>query len=52
VALQLKRRGIHRVRPLEGGFEAWLALGYPVSGGSGSSESEELERAATADPES
>lgn len=26
----LKRRGIHRVRPLEGGFDAWLAAGRPV----------------------
>jgi 3-mercaptopyruvate sulfurtransferase SseA len=30
VALQLKRAGIHRVRPLAGGFEAWRDLGYPV----------------------
>jgi 3-mercaptopyruvate sulfurtransferase SseA len=49
VALQLKRRGIHRVRPLEGGFEAWLARGYPVSPLSGTSESEELEQAPTAE---
>jgi rhodanese-related sulfurtransferase len=30
VALQLKRRGIHRVRPLEGGYAGWASLGYPV----------------------
>jgi rhodanese-related sulfurtransferase len=30
VALQLKRRGIHRVRPLEGGYAGWTKLGYPV----------------------
>lgn len=30
MALQLKRRGIHRVRPLEGGYAAWTLLGYPV----------------------
>jgi hypothetical protein len=30
VALRLKRRGITRVRPLLGGYEAWLARGYPV----------------------
>jgi rhodanese-related sulfurtransferase len=30
VALQLKRRGIHRVRPLEGGYASWKQLGYPV----------------------
>lgn len=29
-ALRLRRRGVRRVRPLEGGFEAWTALGYPV----------------------
>jgi len=26
----LKKRGIDRVRPLEGGFEAWVAAGRPV----------------------
>jgi 3-mercaptopyruvate sulfurtransferase SseA len=30
VALLLKRRGVHRVRPLAGGFDAWQAAGYPV----------------------
>jgi membrane protein DedA with SNARE-associated domain/rhodanese-related sulfurtransferase len=30
VALALKKRGIERVFPLEGGFEAWAARGYPV----------------------
>jgi rhodanese-related sulfurtransferase len=30
VALQLKRRGITRVRPLEGGLEQWVSLGFPV----------------------
>jgi membrane protein DedA with SNARE-associated domain/rhodanese-related sulfurtransferase len=30
VALALKKHGIERVFPLEGGFEAWTALGYPV----------------------
>lgn len=30
MALQLKRRGITRVRPLEGGLERWVALGFPV----------------------
>jgi 3-mercaptopyruvate sulfurtransferase SseA len=32
VALLLKRRGISRVRPLAGGYEAWVALGYPLTG--------------------
>lgn len=30
VALALKRRGIERIFPLEGGLEAWLSCGYPV----------------------
>jgi rhodanese-related sulfurtransferase len=30
VALQLKRRGISRVRPLEGGYDGWVAEGYPL----------------------
>jgi membrane protein DedA with SNARE-associated domain/rhodanese-related sulfurtransferase len=30
VALQLKRKGITRVRPLEGGLAAWMALNFPV----------------------
>jgi hypothetical protein len=30
VALELKRKGITRVRPLEGGLAAWMALNFPV----------------------
>jgi 3-mercaptopyruvate sulfurtransferase SseA len=30
VALLLKRRGITRVRPLEGGLDAWRERGYPL----------------------
>ncbi len=30
VALALKKRGIERVFPLEGGLEAWVSRGYPV----------------------
>ena len=30
MALLLKRRGIERVRPLAGGFEAWISAGYPI----------------------
>jgi membrane protein DedA with SNARE-associated domain/rhodanese-related sulfurtransferase len=29
-ALRLKRRGVRRVRPLEGGFKCWQDLGFPV----------------------
>ena len=30
MALLLKRKGITRVHPLEGGLEAWMALSYPI----------------------
>ncbi|HEV2175976.1 MAG TPA: hypothetical protein VGW33_02045 [Terriglobia bacterium] len=30
MALLLRRRGINRVRPLEGGFDAWRERGYPL----------------------
>ena len=30
MALLLKRKGITRVHPLEGGLEAWTALNYPI----------------------
>lgn len=30
MALRLKRRGIHRVRPLQGGYDGWVAEGYPL----------------------
>ncbi len=30
VALKLKKVGITRVRPLEGGFHTWLEHGFPV----------------------
>jgi len=30
VALLLRKRGIERVRPLEGGYDAWVAAGLPV----------------------
>jgi membrane protein DedA with SNARE-associated domain/rhodanese-related sulfurtransferase len=29
-ALRLKRRGVERVRPLQGGITAWRALGFPL----------------------
>jgi rhodanese-related sulfurtransferase len=29
VALQLRTKGITRVRPLEGGIAAWLAYNFP-----------------------
>jgi len=30
VALLLKRQGIIQVRPLAGGYDAWVEAGYPV----------------------
>jgi len=30
VALRLRSRGIRRVRPLEGGLDAWRERGYPI----------------------
>jgi 3-mercaptopyruvate sulfurtransferase SseA len=30
VALELRRKGITRVRPLAGGLAGWQALGFPV----------------------
>jgi len=30
VALQLKKLGFARVRPLAGGFQAWVAAQYPM----------------------
>lgn len=30
IAMQLRRLGITRVRPLAGGFESWRGLGFPV----------------------
>jgi membrane protein DedA with SNARE-associated domain/rhodanese-related sulfurtransferase len=29
-AVRLRRRGLSRVRPLEGGFDTWRARGYPI----------------------
>ena len=30
MALSLKRKGVTRVHPLEGGLAGWMALGLPV----------------------
>jgi len=30
VALQLRKLGIHHVRPLLGGFHEWKQLGFPL----------------------
>ena len=31
MALLLRKKGVQRVRPLEGGLGYWRRLGYPVS---------------------
>ena len=33
LAVELRKRGIARVRPLAGGFEGWRELGNPVAHG-------------------
>jgi rhodanese-related sulfurtransferase len=30
VALLLRKKGIRRIRPLQGGLEAWRDRGYPL----------------------
>ena len=30
VALELRRHGVRKVRPLQGGIDAWMAAGYAV----------------------
>jgi rhodanese-related sulfurtransferase len=31
VALLLRNRGVKRIRPLQGGLEAWRERGYPLA---------------------
>jgi 3-mercaptopyruvate sulfurtransferase SseA len=31
VALLLRKQGIRRIRPLQGGLDAWRKLGYPIA---------------------
>jgi rhodanese-related sulfurtransferase len=33
VALLLRKQGVRRIRPLQGGLDAWRKLGYPVQNG-------------------
>jgi len=30
VALLLRKQGVKRIRPLQGGLDAWRKLGYPI----------------------
>jgi len=40
VALLLKKQGIARIRPLQGGLGAWRERGYPLSSAVNSSRAE------------
>jgi len=31
VALLLRRQGVRRIRPLQGGLDAWREQGYPMA---------------------
>ncbi|HMH81114.1 MAG TPA: hypothetical protein VK514_12875 [Candidatus Acidoferrum sp.] len=31
MALLLRKQGIKRIRPLQGGLDAWRKLGYPIA---------------------
>jgi len=33
VALLLRKQGIKKIRPLQGGLDAWRKLGYPLQNG-------------------
>ena len=44
MALQLKKAGVNKVHPLEGGFEEWLALGLPVEAVSEADDSQAEEQ--------
>jgi rhodanese-related sulfurtransferase len=45
VALLLRNKGVKRIRPLQGGLEAWRELGYPMQVLSVSAESESVTKA-------
>jgi rhodanese-related sulfurtransferase len=33
VALLLRKQGIEKIRPLQGGLDGWRELGYPMENG-------------------
>ncbi|HXE15480.1 MAG TPA: VTT domain-containing protein [Bryobacteraceae bacterium] len=49
VAMQLRKAGIRRVRPLEGGLDAWRALGYPLEEVTGTVKEDHLQNQTRAD---
>jgi len=44
VALLLRKKGVKRIRPLEGGLDAWRDLGYPLQTVGGSPHPEQISK--------
>jgi len=44
VALLLRNKGVKRIRPLQGGLEAWRDLGYPLQTIAAGSDSEQVSK--------
>jgi len=44
VALLLRNKGVKRIRPLQGGLDAWRDLGYPLQVFTVSAESETISK--------
>ena len=44
MALLLKKQGIQRIRPLQGGLNAWRERGYPLSSAGNASPTERAPR--------
>jgi 3-mercaptopyruvate sulfurtransferase SseA len=45
VALLLRNKGVKRIRPLQGGLDAWRELGYPLQVLTVSAENETITKA-------
>jgi len=45
VALLLRNKGVKRIRPLQGGLDAWRDLGYPLQALTAGEESESITKA-------
>jgi 3-mercaptopyruvate sulfurtransferase SseA len=45
VALLLRNKGVTRIRPLQGGLDAWRELGYPLQMMQVSAETEPISKA-------
>jgi len=44
VALLLRNKGVKRIRPLQGGLDAWRDLGYPLKTVTETSETQQFSR--------